>query len=113
MLLIWAPVDAARTLLTAVVLIVLGAIGVEALRRLVIRENPELTEQRLGGELSEKGSELWEWMKGNARHDRAEPVTVDAGSGRYAELERLSSLHERGVLTDAEFAKEKAALLSS
>ncbi len=112
-LLIWAPVDAARTLLTAVVLIVLGAIGVEALRRLVIRENPELTEQRLGGELSEKGSELWEWMKGNARHDRAEPVTVDAGSGRYAELERLSSLHERGVLTDAEFAKEKAALLSS
>jgi hypothetical protein len=31
---------------------------------------------------------------------------------RYARLEKLSSLHDRGVLDDAEFAAEKAAILT-
>jgi hypothetical protein len=33
-------------------------------------------------------------------------------SSRLDQLERLGSLKERGVLTDEEFQKEKAALLS-
>ena len=39
---------------------------------------------------------------------------VDGASGedaRLARLERLGSLHEKGVLTDEEFAAEKARLL--
>ena len=35
----------------------------------------------------------------------------DAEEARYAKLERLASLRDRGVLTDEEFAAEKAALL--
>jgi putative oligomerization/nucleic acid binding protein len=33
-------------------------------------------------------------------------------SDRYSDLERLATLHDRGVLNDAEFAAEKSALLT-
>jgi hypothetical protein len=36
-----------------------------------------------------------------------------AAPDRYEELERLASLHTQGVLTDDEFAKEKARLLAT
>ena len=39
------------------------------------------------------------------------PATADAAAARYAALERLGALHEKGVLTDTEFAREKTALL--
>ena len=38
--------------------------------------------------------------------------TAGSGSGTAAELEKLSELHTSGVLTDDEFAKQKAKLLA-
>ena len=41
----------------------------------------------------------------------ASPIAGGANGGRVHELERLAMLHDRGSLTDAEFASEKAALI--
>lgn len=38
--------------------------------------------------------------------------SVAGGSGSAGELEKLAQLHERGVLTDEEFAAQKAKLLA-
>jgi hypothetical protein len=43
--------------------------------------------------------------------ERAAPAGTDAGAV-LAALERLGDLHQRGVLTDEEFAAKKAELLS-
>ncbi len=103
-LLVWSPVNATRDLVTALVLIILGAIGVEALRRLSIRDFPDATDRHLGQSMSDQWDSL--------RHRRkAQPAAVE--SGRYADLEQLAALHDRGVLTDAEFAQQKAALLGT
>ena len=50
-LLIWAPVNAARDPAIVVIISVLGAIGIEALRRIVRREFPDATERDLGARL--------------------------------------------------------------
>jgi hypothetical protein len=114
-LLIWAPVPAARTLTTALVLIVLGAVGLEVLRRMMIREFPDHTERTLGDRLGSWATSGWD----SARHH--EPAAAGAGAGagaaaaapdRYADLARLAELHERGVLTDEEFAAEKSNVLA-
>jgi hypothetical protein len=46
-----------------------------------------------------------------AQPERAAPARTDAGAVLVA-LERLGDLHQRGVLTDEEFAAKKAELLS-
>ena len=108
-LLVWAPVPAASDPITASILIVLGAIGVEALRRLVIREFPDVTERDLGHRLH-----TWASSLGQTDDDAAGQLPAAAApADRYADLERLAALHKEGVLTDAEFAREKTALLGA
>lgn len=110
-LLVWAPVNAARDPLIGGILIVLGAIGIEALRRLVIREFPDLTDRDLGNRLGHHIAQMWSsLMSGTPKQAAEAPAAVS--SGRYAELEQLASLHSRGILDDQEFAKEKSALLA-
>ena len=48
LLIIWAPVNAARNPVMILILGILGAVGIEALRRLSIREFPDVTERDLG-----------------------------------------------------------------
>jgi Short C-terminal domain len=103
-LLVWAPVEAARDATTAIILIVLGAIGIEALRRLSIREFPDRTERDLGQRLGHS----WTSMR-----ERRSKQPAPAEAGKYSDLERLASLHDRGVLTDAEFNAEKSAVLKA
>jgi hypothetical protein len=43
----------------------------------------------------------------------AAPAPVDSGSSRIEKLKELGALKEQGVLTDEEFAAEKARILSS
>ncbi len=108
-LLVWAPVPAASDPVTASILIVLGGIGVEALRRLVIREFPDVTERDLGHRLH-----TWASSLGQTHDDAAGQLPAAAApADRYADLERLAALHKEGVLTDAEFAREKTALLGA
>ena len=43
-----------------------------------------------------------------AGHADRPPIAGRKNGGRGSELERLALLHDRGALTDAEFAAEKA-----
>ena len=43
----------------------------------------------------------------------AGPVTSDSDPEKYAELQRLADLHERGALTSEEFEREKKKLLGA
>jgi CDP-diglyceride synthetase len=107
-LIIWAPVNAARNPIMILILGILGAIGIEALRRLVIREFPDVTERDLGHRLHAG----WSRARAGIRREPAPAPAAPADGGRYAALDQLAALHDRGVLNDQEFAKEKAALLA-
>lgn len=41
------------------------------------------------------------------------PAPTDSGGDMLEQLEKLGQLHEAGVLTDAEFAEQKARILGS
>jgi hypothetical protein len=41
----------------------------------------------------------------------APPPAAPSEGDKFAELEKLGKLHEQGILTDAEFAAEKAKIL--
>ena len=104
-LLAWAPVPAASDPVIAPVLIILGAIGIEALRRIVAREFPDAIERDMGRRIH---SELRSAYHGVRRGTPPEAVA----DSRYSSLEKLASLHDRGAISDDEFAAEKAELLA-
>jgi len=89
----------------APVLIILGAIGIEALRRIVAREFPDAIERDMGRRIH---SELRSAYHGVRRGTPPEAVA----DSRYSSLEKLASLHDRGAISDDEFAAEKAELLA-
>ncbi len=105
LLIVWAPVPATRDPVLIVVLGSLGAIGVEALRRIVAREFPEATERDLGSHVAGGLRSAYHGV----RHATPPEAAADA---RYRSLERLASLHDRGALSDDEFASEKESLLA-
>jgi Short C-terminal domain len=116
LLLVWAPVPAARYWVTALILTVLGAIGVEAMRRLSVAEFPDRTERDLGGRVGDWASGAWRSVTAGDKPAAAAPAqaaAAPAAPDRYVTLERLASLHERGILSDEEFAAEKAATLAN
>jgi hypothetical protein len=103
---LWGPTPATRQLPYIIGFIVLLAIGVRAFRIEAAREFPDA--QAGEGPTLKGGS----WYG-----QRERPPTATSGSTLVAQpgdhvgaLERLSLLHDRGSLTDAEFASEKAAL---
>ena len=123
----WGPIPATRMVVPVLVMIGLVALGVAALRRQAAREFPhasvaqahvewherfERARARLGEALHRRPAPAAaELAAGNgaAAHGDGGPPLVAAGE-RIALLERLASLHERGLLDDEELAAEKAAL---
>jgi hypothetical protein len=96
LLLWWSPtVQTTRVPLMFAAALVLG-LGVELLRRQTASEVPDPPPPDLSGSLRRGMSRA---RGRTAQHDRV------------AELERLGRLHEQGVLTDEEFAAEKAQLV--
>jgi len=137
LLLVWAPTQALRQPVTALILIAILAFGFELLRRQAAREFPD-GERRIGhdvrGALSRVGrrggpqgaGEGATTTSGAAAATAAAPTvespTVEAptvavagtaAGDPIARLERVAALHERGVLTDDEFAAEKNAILAA
>jgi hypothetical protein len=106
-LLIWAPVPATRDPVMILILGALGAIGIEALRRIVVREFPDATERDLGSRLHAATKRGY----AGVRHGATPAPASHPETGRYAALDQLATLHDRGALSDQEFAAEKAALL--
>ena len=96
LLLWWSPtVQTTRVQLMVAAALVL-ALGVEVLRRQTAREVPDPPPPDLGGSVRRGVGRM---RGGSPEQDRLEA------------LERLGRLHEQGVLTDEEFAAEKAALV--
>jgi hypothetical protein len=107
----WDPVVATHRLAPSLLLVVLLAIGVEALRRQVIREFPD----RVTTHSAEGAARAIASRMSEAREARVTPkagTAAPAAEGRLAELERLARLRDAGVLTDEEFQQEKRTILS-
>jgi len=106
----WDPVVATHRLVPSLLLIAFAALGTEMLRRQVIREFPDLVTTHSPDGVA-RG--MWERMQ-EARDarvaHRAAPVAA-GGDARVDALERLAKLHDSGVLTDDELAKEKTRIM--
>jgi hypothetical protein len=109
----WNPTEATRRLAPSLLLIALLALGVEVLRRQVIREFPDLVTPGSPAGLAQQ-------MAGRMREARERraaasgtPVPVSPEEQRLAQLERLATLHESGILDAEELAREKARVLSA
>jgi hypothetical protein len=90
----WGPIPATRMPVTIVLIIGLSIWGFAVLRRQCIREFPDEVAGRTTAQVRAR-------MSGAMRR----------GGGKAGEIERLAQLRDRGVLTDEEFAAQKAALL--
>jgi hypothetical protein len=126
-----APTQGLRSFLTTLIVAAMAAFGIRELSRQTATEYPDAhfhemlgrTKDRMvdavkGANLSERASKLRlpEMRKPGGETPGSEaPTTVvptSEGDARLAQLERLGGLHEKGILTDEEFAAEKARLLS-
>jgi hypothetical protein len=94
LVLLWGPIPASRNLIGMVVLAGFAALGLWAFRRATVAEFPNEPARplNLSGALA--------WRRSGAEDDR------------LAQLERLSALHEQGVLTKKEFDEQKAEILN-
>ena len=113
-LIVWPP-PGARQLVLALALIALAALGLEALKRKTEREFP--------------GAKKGDWML--AMRQRARRASAETGrrissamrdlttdeqhpdDAKLDRIERLGELKEKGLLTAAEFRKEKKKILSA
>jgi putative oligomerization/nucleic acid binding protein len=91
----WGPIPATRQVIPILIMIVLVIVGVQALRRLTAEEFPNATSEATRASLRASVARA----RGSVR------------GGRAGELERLAALHDKGVLSDEEFAAQKASIL--
>jgi hypothetical protein len=113
----WGPTPATRQFVPMVVLAALFALGVEALRRQTAREFPGAVSHDFGAAL--RGG----WQRLRPAHSNGQaPVPAPAqartttaidDADMLIRLERLADLHDRGALTDEEFADQKQGVLTA
>jgi len=128
-----APTQGLRSFVTTLIVAGMAAFGIHELRKQTASEYPDAhfhemfgqTKDRVvdavkGANLGERASKLRlpEMRKpGSDEGATSEAPTTalptDEGDARLGRLERLASLHEKGVLTDEEFAAEKSRVLGS
>jgi hypothetical protein len=122
-----APIQNLRSFLTTLAIAGLAAFGIHELRRQSSEEFPDAdygdvvgrTRDRVvdavkDANLGERASKLRlpEMRKpGDGSEAPTATLPPDSEDTRLARLERLATLHERGVLTDEELASEKARVL--
>lgn len=106
----WDPVVATHRLIPSLLLIAFAALGTELLRRQVIREFPDLVTARSPAAVAQA---IAERMR-TAREGRvgAAGAAAPADEERVAALERLARLRDTNVLSEQEFAAEKARILA-
>jgi hypothetical protein len=127
-----APTQNLRSFLTTVILAGMAAFWIHELRKQAAEEYPDaqfsdtfgaprdkLVSAVKGANLGERASKLGESasnlrreMTGEGEAGEAAPTAVMGENARLAQLERLASLREKGVLTDEELAAEKARILA-
>jgi hypothetical protein len=99
----WGPIPATRMIIPVLLMIGLTVLGVEALRRQVAVEYPDATTEHTRAALRAAIASA------RGRNGATRPATADGD--HLDQLERLSTLHDSGALTDEEFAARKAELL--
>ena len=107
----WGPTPAFQRPVFILIIACLMALGTEALRRQTLHEFPDarLVE-------GEGLRESWNRVRGSASQRVSDARSRKAGQAsapedtRIERLERLAALHEKGVLSDEEFEREKAQL---
>ena len=105
---IWGPIPSTRNLLTMLLFTVLAFAGAYVFQRQIAEEFPDAEPHSIRESMSDFGHSVGEKM-GRARTAVA---PAGGGSSTVAELERLAGLHERGAITDSEYATAKQKLLS-
>jgi putative oligomerization/nucleic acid binding protein len=104
----WNPTPGTARLLPSLLLIILAVAGVEALRRVAVRDFPDETMAMAGARWGRRVDVV------RARFGPSEAATAQLSASpqedRISALERLARLHDSGALTDAEFEREKASL---
>lgn len=95
-------IPATRSPYGVLLIIVIASLGFWALCRETVREFPDVEPGGFLAGLRERGSSI-----GRARGKPA------ASEDRFAQLERLGALHDKGILSDDEFAAEKTAVLAN
>jgi putative oligomerization/nucleic acid binding protein len=127
-----APTQNLRSFLTTLVIAGLAAFGIHELRKQTAEEFPDAsyagygdvvgrTKDKVVGavkdaNLGERASKLRlpEMRKPNGGSEApTATMPADDEDARLARLEKLASLHEKGILTDEEFATEKQRVLGS
>jgi Short C-terminal domain len=96
LLVLWGPTAQTRRPAQVLALAIVFLIGVLAVRRITTREFPDAAP----GDLQAKAELAWARMR-----------AAGSGGGRTAQLERLAELRAIGVLSEEEFAAEKARVL--
>ena len=129
-----APTQGLRTFLTTLVLAGMAAFGIHELRKQSAEEYPDVTyhdlfggtrdkvvgavkDANIGERVGEQASKLRlpEVRRREGGETSEAPTATLPANGedaRLQNLERLGKLHEQGILTEDEFAAEKARLLS-
>jgi hypothetical protein len=114
---VWGPFPSTRELLPIIGFAILIALGIHVLRGMTADEFPD-------AHLGDTRHALRDWYSAR-RHSLSSTLSTvrsgtprGSGSGgggggdpRIDDLERLASLHDRGVLTDEEFSSQKTLLL--
>jgi hypothetical protein len=96
---LYQPVGTPRRTIGLVLLVIVAFVGFEALRRQSVQQNPDATEG------------VWAGITGLRGQSRGRRAQSDPNV-RLEQLERLTALHDRGGLSDSEYEREKALVLS-
>jgi hypothetical protein len=96
-------IDSTRAILLRLVLLTMAGVGVYELRRTSIADFPDATLGEVPDRIRVRASSMWRGRQ------RTQPEPQDR---KLERLERLASLHERGVLSDEEFEAEKARVMA-
>lgn len=113
LVILWGPTPATRQLIPIIGLAIVGAIGIYTLRKQTADEFPDA--QRGEAMLRMRGAAATMRDRGQAALHGQGAASGQAGAdshARFDALERLSELHDRGTLTDEEYAAEKSRLLN-
>ena len=105
LVLAWGPIPATRKPIPVLIMIGLVILGVEVLRRQTAEEFPDVALGSPGAALRSGATRARAGVTGGAT-----PPDADGMQARLDRLERLAELHDRGALTDEEFAAEKSAV---
>ncbi len=112
---IWGPTAATRTWLGLLIIIALLVLGTEILRRQTAREFADAGVGDTAKGMRKAIGRGWTSATSSvsaARKQEGDTVApVDERDKKFGQLERLGSLKEKGLLTEAEFEAEKRQIL--